>query len=115
MVVMLRVLGIPARLVTGFLHGEWNDFGNYYTVRQRDAHAWVGVLFPRSGWITFDPTPSVPAAGSNPLWSQLGSAVDSIRLKWDRLVILYSFRDPLASAHAIRQRRDTARAPVRAW
>src|SRR5213594_1977453 len=115
MVVMLRVLGIPARLVTGFLHGEWNDFGNYYTVRQRDAHAWVEVLFPRSGWITFDPTPSVPAAGSNPLWSRLGSVVDSIRLKWDRLVILYSFRDQLAIAQDIRERGDTVRVQVAGW
>lgn len=112
MVVMLRILGIPARLVTGFLHGEWNEFGNYYTVRQRDAHAWVEVLFPRSGWMTFDPTPSVPATGSNPLWSRLGSVVDSIRLKWDRLVILYSFRDQMAIAQDIRERGDTVRLQV---
>ena len=40
MVIMLRTLGIPARLVTGFLATELNEFGGYYTVRQRDAHAW---------------------------------------------------------------------------
>ena len=61
MVVMLRTVGIPARLVTGFLATEWNEYGGYFTVRQRDAHAWVEVYFPRSGWITMDPTPSVNA------------------------------------------------------
>ena len=46
MVVMLRTIGIPARLVTGFLATEWNEYGGYFTVRQRDAHAWVEVYFP---------------------------------------------------------------------
>ena len=46
MVVMLRTVGIPARLVTGFLATEWNEYGGYFTVRQRDAHAWVEVYFP---------------------------------------------------------------------
>jgi hypothetical protein len=55
MVLMLRSIGIPSRLVTGFLATEWNEFGSYYTVRQRDAHAWVEVFFPQSGWITMDP------------------------------------------------------------
>lgn len=114
MVVMLRALGIPTRLVTGFLPGEWNDFGNYYTVRQRDAHAWVEVFFPRSGWITFDPTPSVTAAVTSPLWSMLGRVVDSIRLKWDRFVILYSFRDQMAVAQDIRERSDKVRSQVSA-
>jgi len=112
MVVMLRILGIPARLATGFLRGEWNEFGQYYTVRQRDAHAWVEVFFPRSGWMTFDPTPSVPPAGSTPLWSRLGSVVDSVRLKWDRLVILYSFRDQMAIAQDVRERSGTVRLQV---
>jgi len=112
MVMMLRTVGIPARLVTGFLAGEWNDFGNYYTVRQRDAHAWVEVYFPRSGWITFDPTPSVAALVSNHLWTTFGRVMDSIRLKWDRLVIQYSFADQLAVARGIREGGDSARTEI---
>jgi transglutaminase-like putative cysteine protease len=54
MVLMLRSIGIPARLVTGFLATEWNDYGNYYVVRQQDAHAWVELHLPRSGWIMMD-------------------------------------------------------------
>jgi hypothetical protein len=109
MVVLLRTVGIPARLVTGFLPGEWNEFGNYYRVRQQDAHAWVEVFFPRSGWITFDPTPTVGAGAPDPMWRTLGSLIDSVRLKWDRFVIQYSFRDQIALAQTIRERSEHVR------
>ncbi len=109
MAMMLRTLGIPARLATGFLPGEWNDFGRYYTVRQRDAHAWVEVYFPQSGWVTFDPTPAVPAPAANPLWASLGRMVDSVKLKWDRLIIRYSFRDQMKVAEGVKQQTERAR------
>nr|MBA2253093.1 transglutaminase domain-containing protein [Nitrospirales bacterium] len=109
MVVMLRTVGIPARLVTGFLPGEWNDFGHYYVVRQQDAHAWVEVWFPRSGWVTFDPTPSVMKPVPSPLLKQVGGLVDSIRLKWDRFVIHYSFYDQMTVAQGLRNQGETVR------
>src|SRR2546430_10692615 len=112
MVVLLRTLGIPARLVTGFLPGVWNDFGNYYTIRQQDAHAWVEVYFPRSGWVTFDPTPSVPAAAPSVVWQGIGKIVDAIRLRWDRYVVQYSFRDQMAVAKSLRDRSETVRSTV---
>ena len=111
MVVMLRTLGIPARLVTGFLPGVWNDFGNYYSVRQQDAHAWVEVYFPGSGWVTFDPTPNVPAAAPSIFW-KVGKVVDSIRLKWDRYVVQYSFRDQMAAARSLREGSEKVRSEV---
>jgi hypothetical protein len=104
MVLMLRSLGIPARLVTGFLHGEWNDFGNYYTVRQRDAHAWVEVYFPRSGWRTFDPTPTAGVAAPVPIWSEAVRLMDSLRLRWDRFIIRYSLRDQAMVVQGVRAR-----------
>ncbi len=111
MVVMLRTLGIPARLVTGFLPGVWNDFGNYYSVRQQDAHAWVEVYFPRSGWVTFDPTPAVPAAVPSFFW-RIGKVVDSVRLKWDRYVVQYSLRDQMAAAKSLREGGEKVRTEV---
>lgn len=57
MVIMLRHLGIPARLVSGFGSGQFNQVTGYYEVRASDAHAWVEVFFPGLGWIPFDPTP----------------------------------------------------------
>ena len=65
MVLMLRSQGIPARLVTGFLGGEYNPFEGYYIVRDNNAHAWVEAYLAGAGWRIFDPTPPAgrPAAG----------------------------------------------------
>ncbi|MGB3409586.1 MAG: transglutaminase domain-containing protein [Microthrixaceae bacterium] len=65
LVVMAREVGVPARLVTGFVPGEWDAVANRFTVRERDAHAWAEVWFPEVGWVPFDPTSSVPFAGSD--------------------------------------------------
>lgn len=110
MVVLLRTVGIPARLVTGFLATEWNAFGNYYTVRQRDAHAWVEVYFPQSGWITMDPTPPVPEATTPTWWQSAGSVMDSARLKWDRFFVHYNANDQLAVVQGIREGGGAVRA-----
>jgi len=59
MVMMLRTLEIPARIVNGFQMGEYNELNDMYTVRESDAHSWVEAYFPRTdSWIEFDPTPS---------------------------------------------------------
>src|SRR6185295_13922646 len=81
MVVRLRTVGIPARLVTGFLATEWNEYGGYFTVRQRDAHAWVEVYFPYSGWITMDPTPTVSAAVTSSRWEAFSRLMASVGLQ----------------------------------
>ncbi|MDF0645675.1 MAG: DUF3488 and transglutaminase-like domain-containing protein [Nitrospira sp.] len=115
MVVMLRSLGIPARLVTGFLATEWNQFGGYFTVRQRDAHAWVEVYFPQSGWTTFDPTPPTGASPAPSSLSALFRAGESLRLYWDRLFIRYSVRDQFAMIQGLRDSGDTVRDLTGRW
>jgi protein-glutamine gamma-glutamyltransferase len=115
MVVMLRAIGIPARLVTGFLASEWNEYGSYFTVRQRDAHAWVEVYFPRSGWITIDPTPTVSAVVVPTRWEPLNRLGESVRLKWDRLFVHYSAKDQLAVVHGVREGSDALRERVNQW
>lgn len=58
MVVMLRTLGVPARIVNGFQMGDYNDVNDLYTVRANDAHSWVEVYFAgNKAWVEFDPTP----------------------------------------------------------
>ncbi len=59
MVVMLRIQGIPARLVEGYLPGGDVDLAGTETIRKSNAHAWVEAYFPGYGWIDFDPTASV--------------------------------------------------------
>ncbi len=111
MVIMLRTIGIPARLVTGFLATEWNEYGNYYLVRQQDAHAWVEIHLPNSGWITMDPTPpAIESAGSgSPAWHALERMMDTIRLHWSRFFVQYSAADQLAVVRELKAESTSAR------
>lgn len=56
MAVLLRMLGVPARVAFGFSQGTLD--GSRRVVTNRDAHAWVEVRFPNAGWVAFEPTPS---------------------------------------------------------
>jgi protein-glutamine gamma-glutamyltransferase len=56
---LMRLAGIPARVVVGYLGGEYNDLGHFFLVRQADAHAWCEVWLPESGWTRVDPTAAV--------------------------------------------------------
>ena len=88
MAVMLRSLGIPSRIVTGFHGGEFNDLTGQYVVRASDAHSWVEAYFPGSGWVSFDPTPaaSVPTRGN---WSRLQLYADAAASFWREWIINY--------------------------
>jgi hypothetical protein len=58
MALMLRYLGIPARVAVGFTSGSYDATKKEWVVTDHEAHAWVEVYFPRFGWLTFDPTPA---------------------------------------------------------
>jgi transglutaminase superfamily protein/transglutaminase TgpA-like protein len=58
MALMLRYLGVPARVAAGFTSGRWNRDRERWIVSDTDAHAWVEVWFPGYGWLPFDPTPA---------------------------------------------------------
>lgn len=63
MAIMLRTQGIATRIVNGFQQGEYNETADIYVVKQKNAHSWVEVYFPRENdWVVFDPT---PFAGQN--------------------------------------------------
>ena len=69
MTVMLRAIGIPARLATGFQSGIYNPMTDLWLVRSSDAHTWVEGWIPGRGWSTFDPTPPDPnPPGARPRW-----------------------------------------------
>jgi transglutaminase-like putative cysteine protease len=115
MVIMLRTIGIPARLITGFLATEWNEYGNYYVVRQQDAHAWVEIHLPHSGWVMMDPTPPSGESVGNaiPAWQVVGRILDSVRLRWNRFFVQYSAADQLAVVREIQA--GSASAKNRVW
>jgi transglutaminase-like putative cysteine protease len=87
MAVMLRSIGIPARVAIGYTGGRFDTELKRYVVLDRDAHAWVEVWFPGQGWLPFDPTPGRaapnPASVSSPdyapsrLEADLGGLVDT--------------------------------------
>jgi len=98
-VFLMRAARIPARVVTGYQGGEYNAYGNYYIVRQSDAHAWAEVWLTGQGWVRVDPTAviaperverglsaaltdsaALPFMSRNPpLWLR------DLRLNWDAL------------------------------
>lgn len=53
---LMRAAGVPARIVTGYLGGEWNPIGEYLLVRQSEAHAWTEIWLEGRGWTRVDPT-----------------------------------------------------------
>lgn len=60
MAIMLRSQGVPARVVSGYAQGEYDEASQSYRVRANNAHTWVEVYFPQYGWIQFEPTASLP-------------------------------------------------------
>ena len=59
-VLMLRSIGIPARMVVGYAQGERISENDEFLVKVKDSHSWVEAFFPESGWIILEPTPTQP-------------------------------------------------------
>ena len=79
--VMLRSLGVPARVATGFVPSDRDEIAGVWISRASDAHAWVEVRFPTFGWVAFDPTASVPLAGDareSTIGGELAAAVGEL-------------------------------------
>jgi transglutaminase-like putative cysteine protease len=57
--VLMRAAGIPARIVTGYYGGRFNRYGDYWILRQSDAHAWVEIWIEGQGWQRIDPTSAI--------------------------------------------------------
>ncbi|MGH3076313.1 MAG: transglutaminaseTgpA domain-containing protein, partial [Gaiellales bacterium] len=74
MVMLLRELGIPSRMVMGYLPGQRQPDGSWLVSRGA-AHAWVEVYFPTYGWVPFDPTPGNQANGQRPSEFEAGAAL----------------------------------------
>lgn len=112
---LMRAAGVPARVVLGYLGGELNKQGDYFSIYQRDAHAWSEVWLDNQGWVRVDPTAAVDpsrveqgfssqllkereqlAAFELSEWLQAGLLqtvqlyLDTIDYQWTKFVINYS-------------------------
>jgi hypothetical protein len=109
---LMRAAGLPARVVTGYLGGEWNPIGRYFIVRQSDAHAWTEVWLEGRGWARVDPTgvvaperlrhgildmlPDAVSAPARFVWSKpwltsLFQRWDAINTWWNDRVVKFNY------------------------
>lgn len=115
MAVMLREVGVPSRNVTGFVGGTYNRFGDYYSVRQGDAHSWVEAYIDGAGWLRFDPTPS---SGAQPLMETSGmlatmrDILEAMGKTWDRRVVRYDLQQQLWLFSGVRSKYFDARRSI---
>ena len=97
-VFLMRAAGIPARVVTGYQGGEYNAYGNYYIVRQSDAHAWAEVWLKDFGWKRIDPTAAI---APERVEHDLSAALD------DNTVLPFMSRNPPQWLRKLRLNLDT--------
>lgn len=98
-VLLARAAGFPARIVTGFRGGTWNDFSGSFMVRNSHAHAWAEIFDPvSSSWLRFDPTPGheqLVAQATSPTGEALtarrdsswNARLESLRVFWYRRIV----------------------------
>ncbi len=105
MALMLRTQGLPTRIVNGFAGAEYNPAGEYWVVRQRDAHSWVELWFPDSGWVIFDPTPAsdggLQASARMGLFARARAWGDYGRVLWSRVMLDYDMGSQAGGVRAI--------------
>jgi hypothetical protein len=100
---MLRAVGIPARLGTGFQTGTLNPITELYVIRASDAHSWVEAYLPGRGWTAFDPTPFDPNTASQSLWARLALYADAADTFWQEWVVSYDLGRQLVLADRMEQ------------
>jgi hypothetical protein len=96
-VTLARLLGIPARLVGGYLGGDYNKLGGYYLVTEDMAHVWVEVLTDSNRWVRIDPSrwaDNAEAVLLSRQAAQLGTwqrLTDAFNYYWIQAVVIYDF------------------------
>ena len=99
--ILARLQDIPTRIVTGYMGGQYNNLGNFYTFRQSDAHSWVEAYIGGKGWVKFDPTLAIPNENiisfnnksMNSLQSNNKSVNESNITKLNLIKLYYSYFD----------------------
>ncbi|MCX7739294.1 MAG: DUF3488 and transglutaminase-like domain-containing protein [Hydrogenothermaceae bacterium] len=105
MVIMLRINGIPSRVVGGYKTNTYNDIGKYYLVKQKDAHLWVEAYIDNY-WIRFDPTPPVREEVVQTIDrpSRLKLFFDSVNYYYNAFIVNYDFSKQMSLYKGIKER-----------
>jgi len=86
--ILLRLMGIPARVVGGFKGGVWNDYGNYYVITNSMAHVWVEA-YVKGRWVRVDTTPPYTSPNLEEI-SKLSLMRDAVLSFWYSNVVGFS-------------------------
>jgi hypothetical protein len=104
--IMLRLAGIPSRVVGGYKGGYYNDLGRYYLVPQKNAHVWVEAYIRQKGWVRMDPTPAsldhFALLMKGDIFFRLSVLLDTINYYWYATVINYNFEKQLSIYYSIK-------------
>jgi protein-glutamine gamma-glutamyltransferase len=103
MAVMLRTVGIPSRVVTGFASGVYNPLTGWQVVRASDAHSWVEAWIPGHGWTTYDPTPPDPAAFEGAFMARAALFFDAAEQFWQDWILSYNLDRQITLASRVQQ------------
>jgi hypothetical protein len=87
---LMRAAGIPARVVTGYQGGTLNPYGDYWILRQSDAHAWTEVWIEGRGWVRIDPTAAIAPERVERGLADVASADDLLASPWQRKSLWFS-------------------------
>ena len=103
MAVMLRTLGIPSRVITGFQSGVHNPISGWQMIRASDAHSWVEAYLPGAGWTVFDPTPPDASMRSASIWTRALFYADAMEVFWQDWVLNYDLDRQVTLASRMEQ------------
>lgn len=106
MAVMLRMAGIPSRVVGGYRGGYYNEAGEYYLVPQKNAHVWVEAYLESGRWKRFDPTPAgieyFISFTRKDIFFKAKLFLDTINYYWNALIINYDFAKQMTLLQKLR-------------
>lgn len=113
---LLRLAGVPARLVGGYRGGTYNAMGGYYLVTEDMAHVWVEAYDPARGWVSIDPSAWSIGFQRNPgAAQQLRMYVDALGFYWNKAVITYDLEKQISLVRTAGNKARNIRFPTTWW
>lgn len=120
MAVMLRTQGIATRVVNGFQPGEYNETADVYVVKQRNAHSWVEVYFPKeNAWVPFDPTPfagqSLESNASTGIIGKFNNYIEALETFWIQYFVAYDNQEQRSLFRSVKNGFADYQAKTSSW
>ena len=113
---LLRLAGVPARLVGGYRGGSYNEMGGYYLVTEDMAHVWVEAYQEGRGWLSVDPSAwAIGFDRGQGTGRRLGLYVDAVGFYWNKAVIGYDLEKQLGLLRTAGNKARNLHLPVGWW